>query len=127
MKKCEYCAKEITYFEQYCSEDCEGKANEYYKLVENKTKLFGTINIICFIVLCIAFFWSVFQSSIGIYILGGVLMVMGLLYFLLPFGPENIKDKLKIQKMVKFVKILGISFIVIGLVIGVVATIVFNM
>ena len=29
MKKCDYCAKEISYFEQYCDENCQANANKY--------------------------------------------------------------------------------------------------
>ena len=31
MKKCDYCAKEISYFEQYCDENCQANANKYYE------------------------------------------------------------------------------------------------
>ena len=48
LKKCDYCAKEISYFEQYCSEECHGNANKYYETTEKYGKLFSIINMICF-------------------------------------------------------------------------------
>ena len=32
MKKCEYCAKEISYHEMYCCYECQNSANKYYDL-----------------------------------------------------------------------------------------------
>ena len=52
MKKCDYCAKEISYFEQYCSEECHGNANKYYETTEKYGKLFSIINMICVFANC---------------------------------------------------------------------------
>ena len=35
MKHCEYCAKEISYYEQYCGKRCEEQAGKYYSLTRN--------------------------------------------------------------------------------------------
>ena len=49
MKKCEYCAKEISYHDMYCDEECQKKANDFYDLKEKFVKLFAIVNGICVI------------------------------------------------------------------------------
>ncbi len=46
MKKCDFCAKEISYYDQYCNEECEQKALRYYAMVERYAKLFMIVNTI---------------------------------------------------------------------------------
>lgn len=31
MKKCEFCGKQISYFDQYCDDECHIKANKFYE------------------------------------------------------------------------------------------------
>ena len=49
MKKCEYCAKEISYHEQYCSDECHINANKYYEKAEKFARPFYIISTICVI------------------------------------------------------------------------------
>ena len=32
MKKCEFCGKEISYFDMYCQDECQENANKFYDL-----------------------------------------------------------------------------------------------
>ncbi len=47
MKKCEYCAKEISYHQQYCDDDCHRRANQYYENCDRFSKLFMGVNVVC--------------------------------------------------------------------------------
>lgn len=68
MKKCDYCAKEISYFEQYCSEECHSNANKYYETTEKYGKLFSIINMICFFGITIGIFLFAFLRTAGMII-----------------------------------------------------------
>ena len=68
LKKCDYCAKEISYFEQYCSEECHGNANKYYETTEKYGKLFSIINMICFFGIPIGIFLFAFLRTAGMII-----------------------------------------------------------
>ena len=46
MKKCEFCGKQISYFDQYCDDECHIKANKFYEKGERFGKLFAVINMI---------------------------------------------------------------------------------
>lgn len=116
MKKCEYCAKEISYYDQYCSEACEEKAKQYYDLTRNKRKLFSFFNFTGLLALIIGLFWMLFQAQVGAYIAGAALLIVGILFFLFPFGTPEMLQKFKIEKMTKIVKIIGILATVIGLI-----------
>ena len=39
MKKCDYCAKEISYYDQYCDENCEKKALDFYTYMISSMKI----------------------------------------------------------------------------------------
>lgn len=115
MKHCEYCAKEISYYEQYCGKRCEEQAIKYYRLTRNKRKLFSFINFAGLLALTVGLFWTLFQAQIGAYIAGTALVFLGLLYFFFPFGTPDMLQKHKIQKTIKIVKILGCIAIAIGI------------
>lgn len=67
--------------------------------------------------LIIAGFWAVLSpSEIPAFLAGVVLILMGLLYFLLPFGtPEQIKKR-QIKNNVNMIKTIGIAVFVIGVI-----------
>lgn len=114
MKQCEYCAKEISYYEQYCSKGCEERAGKYYRLTRNRRKLFSFINFTGLLALTVGLFWTLFQAQVGAYIAGTALVFLGLLYFFFPFGTPEMLQKHKIQKTIKMVKLLGIAAAAIG-------------
>ena len=49
MKQCEYCGKEISYHELYCSDDCQIKANRFYERSEMFSKPFTVVNTECLV------------------------------------------------------------------------------
>ncbi|MBQ3416473.1 MAG: DUF2116 family Zn-ribbon domain-containing protein [Ruminococcus sp.] len=114
MKKCEYCAKEISYHEMYCDEDCQRKANAYYDLKEKFSKLFMIVNGICVLSIGIFIFAFSFFPELGLYGASGALIILGLMYFFLPFPPEIMINKYKIEKSLKICRIIAIVLFVIG-------------
>ena len=116
MKKCEYCGKEISYFDMHCNEDCQMKAGKFYDLRDKYGKLFTVFNTI-----------FVFMIPIGVFIgsvIGGfadALIVigfvgLGIMLNLLPFPTESMIKKHKIQKSMKICRIFGLILVVIGLI-----------
>ena len=79
MKKCEYCAKEISYHEQYCSIDCHAEANKYYEKCEKFGKLFSIINGICVFGIPIGLFVSTFLRLPGTIIALVSCVVLGIM------------------------------------------------
>lgn len=116
MKKCDYCAKEITYFEQYCSEECQAKAMQYYEKCEKYEKLFSIVNAICVFGIPVGIFLFAFLQEIGAIIATASCIILGTLILFLPFPTEGTIIKHKIQKAMKLTRILGIALIAFGVV-----------
>ena len=98
MKKCDYCAKEITYFEQYCSDECQRRANKYYETSEKYGKLFSVINVICVFGIPVGLFLFPFSKSVGTVLASVCCVVLGIMLLFLPFPTEGMISKLKLQK-----------------------------
>lgn len=119
MKKCDYCAKEITYFEQYCSDECQRRANKYYETSEKYGKLFSVINVICVFGIPVGLFLFPFSKSVGTVLASVCCVVLGIMLLFLPFPTEGMISKLKLQKSIKITRIIGASVIALGfLIIG---------
>lgn len=119
MKKCDYCAKEITYFEQYCSDECQRRANKYYETSEKYGKLFSVINVICVFGIPVGLFLFPFSKSVGTVLASECCVVLGIMLLFLPFPTEGMISKLKLQKSMKITRIIGASVIALGfLIIG---------
>lgn len=119
MKKCDYCAKEITYFEQYCSDECQRRANKYYETSEKYGKLFSVINVICVFGIPVGLFLFPFSKSVGTVLASVCCVVLGIMLLFLPFPTEGMISKLKLQKSMKITRIIGASVISLGfLIIG---------
>lgn len=119
MKKCNYCAKEITYFEQYCSDECQRRANKYYETSEKYGKLFSVINVICVFGIPVGLFLFPFSKSVGTVLASVCCVVLGIMLLFLPFPTEGMISKLKLQKSMKITRIIGASVIALGfLIIG---------
>ena len=119
MKKCDYCAKEITYFEQYCSDECQTRANKYYETSEKYGKLFSVINVICVFGIPVGLFLFPFSKSVGTVLASVCCVVLGIMLLFLPFPTEGMISKLKLQKSMKITRIIGASVIALGfLIIG---------
>ena len=119
MKKCDYCAKVITYFEQYCSDECQRRANKYYETSEKYGKLFSVINVICVFGIPVGLFLFPFSKSVGTVLASVCCVVLGIMLLFLPFPTEGMISKLKLQKSMKITRIIGASVIALGfLIIG---------
>ncbi len=119
MKKCDYCAKEITYFEQYCSDECQRKANKYYETGEKYGKLFSVINVICVFGIPVGLFLFPFSKTVGTVIASVCCVALGIMLLFLPFPTEGMISRFKLQKSMKITRIIGASVIALGfLIIG---------
>ncbi len=121
MKKCDYCAKEISYHDQYCCEDCERKTVEFHQRSERYSKMFLIVNTICVFGIPVGLFLASFSTAVGIPIAAASCMVLGLMLILLPFPTEGMIKKHKLQKAIKISRIfggvvIGLGFAIIGLV-----------
>lgn len=113
MKKCDYCGKEISYFEQYCNEDCHINANKFYEKREKFTGLFSILCGVCVVAVAIGIFTFSFLREIGTITVVGSCVTLSLLLFFLPFPTEDMISKHKIKKAVKLTRI--VSYVVLGM------------
>lgn len=117
MKKCDYCAKEITYFEQYCCDECEQLAIRFHARTERYSKIFLIINTICVFGIPVGLFLAAFNPPVGVTIAALSCLVLGLMLILLPFPTEGMIKKHKLKRAVKMSRIFGGAVIGMGLLI----------
>ncbi len=117
MKKCEYCAKEITYFEQYCSDDCHIKANKYYEKSERFAGVLYVVSMICLIGIPVGLFLFSFIRLAGALIASISAGILGLILLVFPAPTEGMIKKYKIKSAVKRTRIFGIFVIILGILI----------
>lgn len=115
MKKCDYCGKEISYMEQYCTEECHKNALKYYELHEKFSKIFSFINIVCIFGIPIGLFLFSFANDIGFTVLAFSTAIEGLTILLLPFPVENMISSMKIKKAVNITRIFGAVIFALGI------------
>ncbi len=120
MKKCEYCSKEISYFDMYCSDECQESACKFYDLRDKFGKVFTFLDAI-----------FVFMIPIGVFLgtmIGGFADAMivigfvglGVMLNILPFPTESMIKKHQIKKSMKLCRIFGILLIAIGIIGGII-------
>ena len=126
MKKCDYCAKEISYFDQYCDEECERKALNFYSLRENYTKIFSVINVIGVFGVPVGLFLSAIDAAIGFSITSFALILVGVTVFFLPFPVENMISSMKIKKAVFVTRMIGVGFLALGIALFIIRLIFFK-
>ena len=107
MKKCEFCGKQISYFDQYCDDECHIKANKFYEKGERFGKLFAVINMICVFGIPIGLFMLSFAREVGLTVALASCVILGIMLIILPFPTENMISKLKIRKAVKITRMIG--------------------
>ena len=117
MKKCEYCAKEISYHEQYCGDDCQIKANRYYENSERFAKLFMVVNVVCVFGIPVGLFILSVVKNVGAAIAGGSCALLGLMLLIFPFPTEGMVKKFGIKKAQIITRIVGLACFVLGLLI----------
>lgn len=117
MKKCEFCGKQISYFDQYCDDECHIKANKFYEKSERFSKVFSIVNGICVFGIPVGLFLISFSRSVGLTVALASCIILGIMLIILPFPTENMISKFKIQKAVKITRIIGCAVIFLGLLI----------
>nr|WP_294369358.1 hypothetical protein [uncultured Ruminococcus sp.] len=117
MKKCEFCGKQISYFDQYCDDECHIMANKFYEKSERFSKVFSIINGICVFGIPVGLFLISFSRSVGLTVALASCIILGIMLIILPFPTENMISKFKIQKAVKITRIIGCAVIFLGLLI----------
>lgn len=117
MKKCGYCAKEISYHEMYCCDECQNSVNRFYELREKYQKVFSAVNGIFVLLIGISiFFYALFQN-LGVFGVMISLFVLGILYFFLPFPPEVMIQKYKLKKSIKICRFIALGIFLLGVVV----------
>lgn len=116
MKKCETCGKEITYFEQYCSDECQKEAIKFYEFKEKYEKIFSILNCICIFAIPVGIFLSSILREIGLTMVCVATVALGLLVILLPFPADNMLDKFKLNKAIKYTRIIGVVILLLGII-----------
>ena len=114
MKKCEFCAREISYHEMYCSDECQNGANKYYELREKFQKPYAAVNGVFVIAVGICIFLYSFMRDVGAIGGGSALVILGIMYFLLPFAPDVMIQKYKLKKSIFITKIIAAVIFALG-------------
>lgn len=117
MKKCDYCAKEISYFDQYCCEECERLTVEFHRRTERFAKLFTVVNTICVFGIPVGLFIASFTPPVGVAIASVCCAVLGAMLIWLPMPTEGMIRKHKLQKAIKICRIFGGAVIGLGVLI----------
>lgn len=115
MKKCNFCAKEISYHEMFCSKDCEDSYNKYFAKRAKLQKLLSTGNILGTCMIAVSIFLIPLQNFVGLLMMAIGGFSVGLITLLLPTPTDNMVNKHKLQKAINIVKILGVILIAFGL------------
>lgn len=114
MKQCEYCGKEISYYDQYCSDECQKNAVDFYEKKEKYTGLFSVLCAVCVLSIGVGIFMFAFFAEIGTAMVVGCCAVLALLLFFLPFPTDNMISKYKVKKAVKYTKYVALGVLLIG-------------
>ena len=99
----------------YCCDKCEEQAQLFYQLREKYQKLFAVLNGIFVMAIGISIFLYSFLRDIGCIAGSTALMVLGLMYFLLPYPPDVMIQKYKLQKSIKITRIIAVVLFTLGL------------
>lgn len=116
MKKCNYCAKEVSYHQFYCCDECQTGANKFYDLREKISIIIGILNGICVMSIGIGIFVFSFFNEVGAYIVSVALSILGILFLIFPIPADVMIEKYKIQKSVKLTRLISIVLLALGIV-----------
>lgn len=126
MKKCDFCAKEISYFEQYCCDECQEKANQYYSLIEKFGEIFSKINMVCIFGIPVGIFLFSFLRTFGTIVACSSCVILGATLVLLPFPSDGMISKFKIEKAMKITRLVGLGLILFAVVLFLFMVVFFN-
>lgn len=116
MKKCEFCAKEISYHDMYCCDDCQTNANKFYDTRDKISKIMGVINGVCVMSIGIGLFVFSFLREVGGFMISIPLFILGLLFLIFPMPADVMINKYKIEKSMKMTRAIAIGMLVLGVV-----------
>lgn len=116
MKKCDYCGKEIDYFDQYCDIECQSQANKFFELREKYEKLFSVIDMICVFGIPIGFLIFTFLRVPGMILTVSSFIVLGIMIIILPFPTENMIYKYKLKRALKYTRFVGCASVLLGII-----------
>lgn len=116
MKKCDYCGKEISYFDQYCCDECQKETIKFYDNRDKYTNLFSIINGICVFGIPIGLIVFSLVNYVGAGIISLSTLILGLTIIFLPFPVENMITKFKLKKAIKLTRIFGIIIFTLGII-----------
>lgn len=101
----------------YCCDECQDQANKFYEMREKFQKPFSVINGIFVIAIGICIFLYSFLRDVGAIGASVSLIILGVMYFFLPFPPEIMIHKYKLKKSVKITKIIASVIFVLGIIV----------
>lgn len=117
MKKCDYCAKEISYHEMYCCDECQNRTFAFYDLRDKYQKFFAVINGVGVLGIGVFLFvFSLFQN-VGLFGMGGCLTILGVMYYFLPFPPDVMIQKYKLKKSIFITRIIAGVIFLLGIIV----------
>ncbi|MBQ2943430.1 MAG: hypothetical protein IJD93_01840 [Ruminococcus sp.] len=115
MKKCEYCAKEISYHDLYCCEDCENKATEYFAKRAKLQALISAVNIVGTCIIAVGIFLFAITNLVGALLMATGSLSVGIMTLLLPCPTDNMIKKNKLKKAMSFVRLFSIVLFAFGI------------
>lgn len=115
MKKCAFCAKEITYHEYYCSDDCQIDANNYYDKKEKYQKVFSVINGIFVLGIGIFIFLYSLIPAAGVIGAASCMIILGVTYLLLPFPVDTMIERFKLKKAIFLTRVVAMIVLFLGI------------
>lgn len=114
MKKCDYCAKEISYDDMYCCDECEKLTKQYYERSDRFAKPFSMINVVCLFGVMAGLFLFPMAKPFGAGLSIVCCAALGILLLLLPFPTESMIKKYKIQKAIRITRYVGLGMMFLG-------------
>lgn len=118
MKKCDFCAKDISYEEMYCCEECEEKTKAYYARSERFARPFSMINVVCLFGVMGGMFIFPLAKPFGAGLAIISCAILGILLLFLPFPTESMIRKFKVKKAMMITRFVGVGMMFLGVLIA---------
>ena len=114
MKQCAYCAKEISYHELYCSDECQIGANRFYDMREKFQKFFAVINGVFVLGIGICLFLYSLVPAAGAIGIASCLIILGVTYLFIPLPVDTMIEKFKLKKAIFITRIIAAVLLALG-------------